>query len=69
MKHRVLTEEDRYYIDAKDHNNCVLCLVEAKGSMTQEEVGKYFGLSKMRISQIEKQAIKKLQKKVPDFFK
>ena len=59
----VLLDKDRDFISSKEHNNCVICLVEDKGPMTQEQVGKYLGLTKMRISQIERQAIQKLKKK------
>jgi len=64
LNHRKLTKEDRYYIEnAEEYNNCALCAIASKGSMTQEEVGKHLGLTKMRISQIERQAIQKLKKK------
>lgn len=62
-----LKEEERYYINSKEHNNCVLCLVEDRGPMTQEEVAQYFGLSKMRICQIEKRAIEKLNRRIARF--
>ena len=58
-----LTQTDRHFISSQDHNNCVLCLVNDKGNMTQEEIGTYLGLTKMRISQIEKQALQKLEKR------
>lgn len=58
-----LSEEDRYFIPSLDHNNCCLCLVSDKGNMTQEQVGEYFNLTKMRISQIERQALRKLEKR------
>lgn len=56
-----LEKEDRHFINSEEHNNCVFCLIDEKGPMTQEQVGKYIGLTKMRISQIERQAIKKLR--------
>jgi hypothetical protein len=60
---RILIEEvDRYYINSLEHNNCVFCLIQDKGPMVQEEVGKYFGVGKMRISQIEQIALKKINK-------
>ena len=58
-----LKVDDRYYVNSIEHNNCVFCLVNEKGNMTQEQVGNYLGLSKMRISQIERQALKKLKKR------
>lgn len=62
-----MTEEDRYHIESEEHNNCVLCLIDDKGSMTQEEISQYFKLTKMRICQIEKEAIKKVNKRIPKF--
>jgi len=59
-----LDEGDRHFIESEEHNNCVLCLVYDKGQMTQEEVASYFGLSKMRICQIEKKALQKLEKRL-----
>lgn len=61
---RLLDQLDRHFIASEEHNNCVLCLVYDKGPMTQEEVASYFGLSKMRICQIEKKAIQKLNKRI-----
>lgn len=62
-----LKEEDRHFINSEEHNNCVLCLVHDKGPMTQEEVAFYFGCSKMRISQLEKQAREKLHKRLKKY--
>lgn len=65
FKHELLDEDSRYYIaGAVEHNNCALCLAEDRGPMTQEQVGNYLGLTKMRISQIEKIAMKKLKRKL-----
>ena len=60
---RKLNPEDRHYIMAEEYNNCCICAAET-GPKTQEEVGTFLGLSKMRISQIEKQAIRNLKKKL-----
>ena len=59
----ILTEKDRHFISSQPHNNCVNCLAKDKGPMTQEEVGKYLSLTKMRISQIERKALDKLRKR------
>ena len=59
-----LTENDRHFIDSLEDNNCVLCLVNRRGLMSQEDTGKYLGISKMRVSQIEKIAKKKLSFKI-----
>jgi DNA-directed RNA polymerase specialized sigma subunit len=60
----ILDDKHRHYVYSPEYNNCVLCLVNAKGNMSQEEVGKYLGYSKMRILQIERLALKKLLKRV-----
>lgn len=62
--YRILSEEDRYFINSSENNNCVFCLISEKGPMTQEEIGEYMGLSKMRISQLEKHALIKFKKKM-----
>ena len=60
-----LLEEDRHYVIAPEHNNCVLCVANATpDGMTQAEIAKYMGLSKMRICQIEHQAVAKLTRKM-----
>jgi DNA-directed RNA polymerase specialized sigma subunit len=62
--YRKLNKEDRYYVNSEKHNNCMFCLVSEKGEMTQEEVSQYFGISKMRVCQLEKLALKKFRKKM-----
>ena len=62
--YKTLEEEDRHFINSPEHNNCTLCLVNDKGEMTQEEVSQYLGLSKMRVCQLEKLALKKFQKRM-----
>jgi DNA-directed RNA polymerase sigma subunit (sigma70/sigma32) len=63
----ILRKEDRHFVDSAQHNNCVICLVDDKGKMTQEEVGNYLGLTKMRISQIERQALEKFKRRAARF--
>jgi DNA-directed RNA polymerase sigma subunit (sigma70/sigma32) len=60
----LLTPEDRHYIISEQHNNCVLCLVNDKGAISQEEIGTYMGVTKMRVWQIQKLALKKFKKKI-----
>lgn len=60
----VLSKKDRYFIEDEEYNNCVICLVDARGPITQEEIGNYLGLSKMRISQIERRAQEKFNKRM-----
>lgn len=61
---KVLDSPERYYIKSQEHNNCLFCLIDDKGPMTQEEVSHYLGVSKMRISQIQRQAETKLKKRL-----
>lgn len=35
-----LEEDDRYFIDSEEDLDCVLCLIDRKGSMTQQEVAR-----------------------------
>ncbi len=58
---KALPEDHRHFIASLPHENCLLCLVEAEGPMTQEQVAGYIGVSKERIHQIEKQALKKIR--------
>jgi DNA-directed RNA polymerase specialized sigma subunit len=52
----------RQWIDSKKCHNCVL--ISAKnGSKTLQEIGDIYGITRMRICQIEKNAIRKLLKK------
>lgn len=59
-----LSEDHRYFVDSSEDGNCVLCLINRKGPMTQEEIGEYMGLTKMRISQIQKSAQKRFLSKL-----
>ena len=51
----------RYWIDCKDSQMCCLNLCKKNSSLTLEDVGKLFGVTRMRICQIEKMAVKKLK--------
>lgn len=62
-----LSEDHRYFVESEEHNNCVFCLIDDKGPMTQEDISQYFNLTKMRICQIEKEAIKKVNKRISKF--
>lgn len=66
---RILGKEDRHYIKSEEHSNCVLCLVNVEGPMTQEQIAEHFQLSKMRVCQLEKQALKKFNKKIKKYWK
>ena len=55
-------KECRFWIDYPDDYNCSLISIEENGKMTLEEVGKRLQLSFVRISQIEKSALKKFKR-------
>ena len=52
----------RYWHDLKENQNCIINKVNENCDMTLEEVGKLFGITRMRVCQIEKSAIEKLRK-------
>lgn len=53
----------RYWIKNKKNNNCCLNFLknESHVQFTLEEIGNLFFVTRMRICQIEKQAIKKIR--------
>jgi len=54
----------KYWVDSKDDAclNCVL-ISASRGKKTLQEIGDIFGITRMRICQIEKTILKKLAKK------
>ncbi len=57
-------KECRMWIDYKEDLNCCLIAVEKNGRMTLNEVGDRLKISYVRVKQIEKATLVKLQKKV-----
>ena len=57
-------EECRCWINYEDDLNCCLIAIEKNGNMTLNEVGQRLQISYVRVKQIEKGALNKLQKKV-----
>ena len=57
-------KECRYWINCKEFKNC--CILGAKSSdkITLQSIGEIFEVTRMRICQIEKTALKKLKEKV-----
>jgi len=49
----------KYWIDSKDSNNCSM-IAARHGPMTLQEIGDIFGVTRMRVCQIEKAVIQKL---------
>ena len=58
------SENCRCWIDFPEDNNCIYVAIEKHGQMTLQEVAKRLGISLVRVSQIEKQALKKLSKRI-----
>ena len=54
----------RYWLDNKSNNNCALIAAKIEKSMTLEEIGNIFNVTRMRICQIEKRAIEKIKEKL-----
>ena len=58
------TSSCRYWVDYKKELNCSLISAHFAGPMTLREVSERLGISLVRVSQLEKQAIKKLFKRI-----
>ena len=56
--------KERCWIEYPEDNNCVYCTVEKNGAMTLDEASKRLHISLVRVSQIEKEAMKKLSKRI-----
>lgn len=54
----------RLWIDFEEDQNCSLISIYKNGSLTLDEIGKRMKISLVRVSQIEKQALKKLSKRI-----
>ena len=50
----------RHFLNCKDDLNCAIVAAE-QGPKTLQEIGDYYGISRMRICQIEKALLKKLK--------
>ncbi|MBL97472.1 MAG: hypothetical protein CMF52_06605 [Legionellales bacterium] len=69
-KRRKCCNEDdcRCWIDYPEDDNCINVAIEKHGPMTLEQVAKRLKVSLVRISQIEKQALAKLYKRIKTDF-
>ena len=55
-------QECRHWISSNQFQNCTI-IASNKGPLTLQEIGDIFGVTRMRICQIEKTVIKKLSNK------
>ena len=55
----------KYWIECEKSNNCTMIAAD-KGPMTLQEIGDIFGVTRMRICQIEKSVLKKLCSRTVD---
>ena len=51
----------RYWIDSNQSMGCGILVSQKENKMTLEEIGNFFNVTRMRICQIEKKAIKKIR--------
>ena len=54
----------RMWIDYPEDQNCSLVSIYKNGAMTLDEISKRIKVSLVRVSQIEKQALNKLSKRI-----
>lgn len=54
----------RYWVDCSEFNNCCIIGANKSEKITLQNIGELFNVTRMRICQIEKIAIKKLKEKV-----
>ena len=54
----------RYWLNFKKNKNCCIISSKSEDKFTLEDIGKLFKVTRMRICQIEKQAIKKIRELV-----
>jgi hypothetical protein len=55
-------EECRMWIDFKDDLNCTEIAIKKNGPMTLKQIGDRLHISHVRVTQIEKEVLNKLQK-------
>jgi DNA-directed RNA polymerase specialized sigma subunit len=54
----------RYWINSKKDKNC--CVIASNSNKTLQEIGEMYGITRMRVCQIEKKIVMKIKKRVND---
>ena len=57
-------DTERCWIDFPEDDNCIHASIMKNGAMTLDEISKRIGVSLVRVSQIEKEALAKLNKRI-----
>ena len=57
-------KECRYWMKCKEHQNCCIIGASATDKMTLQVIGEILSVTRMRICQIEKVAVKKLKDRI-----
>jgi hypothetical protein len=55
----------RYWISSSENSNCAVNVIK-KGPQTLQTIGEIYGITRMRVCQIEKTIIRKLKKRVSE---
>jgi len=58
-------ESCRYWLELERHKNCTL-LASKEGPMTLQTIGDIFGITRMRVCQIEKKILNKIKPSMND---
>lgn len=61
-------KECRYWMNCKEFNNCCLIGASSSEKITLQTIGEIFSVTRMRICQIEKAAVKRLKDKISSIY-
>ena len=57
-----INKKCRYWHNLESSNNCIINKVNENKDMTLQEIGELFNITRMRVCQIEKKSLQKLNK-------
>tara|TARA_B100000945_G_scaffold301468_1_gene284265 strand:- start:42 stop:287 length:246 start_codon:yes stop_codon:yes gene_type:complete len=61
-KKSCINKKCRYWHNLESSNNCIINKVNENKDMTLQEIGELFDITRMRVCQIEKKSLQKLNK-------